>query len=219
MKIFLDTADLSAIKRLVSTGLIDGITTNPTNLAKEGGDPTKLVKQICKLFPEGEISVEITARDPEDVYQQALAISKIAKNVLVKIPCHRDYYELIDDLVKKRVKINITLLFSLLQGLMMCKLGVTYISPFVGRLDDNKADGGKLLHELRYMIDEYGFNTGVLAASIRSTDRFHESILAGADAITVPVNVFEEATEHKLTDKGIEKFTQDWKKLHIKRFP
>jgi|SRR5579872_2416378 len=219
MKIFLDTADVSEIKKLAETGLIDGVTTNPTHLSKEGDDPTKLVKQICKLLPHGEISVEITKLDTQEVYKQAIAISKLSKNVLVKVPCYRDYYPVIAELVRKKVRVNVTLVFSVLQGLMMCKLGVRYISPFVGRLDDSKVDGAKVLYELRDMIDWYGFDTGILAASIRNGDRFKDAILAGADAVTVPVAVFDEATEHILTNKGMAKFSQDWKKLHIKRFP
>jgi transaldolase len=214
MKIFLDTADIQAIKQWSQTGLIDGVTTNPTHLSKAGGNPTQIVKEICALLPEGEISVEITEQDPEAVYQQAREIAAIAQNVLVKIPCHARYYEMINRLQHDGIPMNITLVFSLEQGLMMCKLAVDYISPFVGRLDDIQVNGAELLYELCAMRDEYDFDTGILAASIRHTRHFHEAILAGVDAITVPINVLEEVMH-----QGIEKFNADWAKLGIRKFP
>ena len=219
MKIFLDTADVAAIKKLAQTGLIDGVTTNPSHLSKEGGDPKKVVQEICKLLPHGEISVEVTEEKPDAVYKQAKEIAKLSKNVLVKIPCHRDYYAVIDKLVKDRIPLNITLVFSLLQGLMMCKLGVKYISPFIGRWDDIDMEGSDLLYEMRFMIDEYGYKTGLLTASLRGVRHFHEAVLAGSDIVTIPLDVFEKATNHVLTDRGMEQFASDWKKLKIKRFP
>ena len=219
MKIFLDTADIQAIKQWSQTGLIDGVTTNPTHLSNAGGNPTQVVKEICALLPEGEISVEITEQDPEAVYQQAREIAAISENVLVKIPCHARYYETINRLQHDGVPMNITLVFSLEQGLMMSKLAVDYISPFVGRLDDIQVNGVELLYELCAMRDEYDFDTGILAASIRHARHFHEAILAGVDAITVPINVLEEVMQHKLTDQGIEKFNADWAKLGIRKFP
>ena len=219
MKIFLDTANVAAIKKWSATGLIDGITTNPTNLSKEGGNPKKIVLDICKILPEGHISIEITNHEPKKVYEQAKAISKLAKNVWVKIPCHAQYYEIIQRLVDEEVKLNITLVFTVLQSLMMCKLGVYYISPFVGRWDDIDVDGMAFIPQIREMIDFYGYETKILAASIRGVQNFHEAITAGADAITVPVAVFEKSLSNPLTDSGIEKFTSDWKKLGIKQFP
>lgn len=219
MKLFLDTADVQKIATWKDTGLIDGVTTNPTHLSKEKGNPRKIVLEICKLLPQGLISVEVTEKKPEAVYKQAKAITKLSKNILVKIPCHRDYYPIIAQLAKERVKMNITLVFTLIQGLMMCKLGVDYISPFVGRWDDIDVDGVAVLSQLRAMIDEYGFNTGLLAASVRGVRHLNEVIGVGADAVTVPVTVLEKSTEHLLTDRGIELFDRDWKKLGIKTFP
>ena len=219
MKIFLDTANIQAITEWALTGIIDGATTNPTHLFKEGGDPKKKVLEICSLLPDGEISVEVTTKKPEDVYNQAIQIAALAKNILVKIPCHLDYYAVIKKLVEKKIKINVTLVFSLAQALMMCKLGVTYISPFVGRLDDIDEDGAQLLYEIRSMIDQYGFQTQLLAASLRSSLHFHEAIMAGADAATIPVKVLEQITQHELTDKGMKLFDADWQKLSIKQFP
>jgi transaldolase len=153
------------------------------------------------------------------VYKQAHALAKLAKNIIVKIPCHRDYYAVIAKLVDEGVKINITLVFSLIQGLMMSKLGVQYISPFIGRWDDIDQDGVALLFQLRQMIDEYAYSTEVLAASLRHVPHIHQAIMAGADAITVPPDVLAKATDHLLTDKGMELFAHDWKKLGVKQFP
>ncbi len=219
MKIFLDTADIEDIKKWAQTGLIDGVTTNPTHLSNAGGNPKKVVLEICKLLPHGQISVEVTQVKPADVYAQAKAIAKLSKNVWVKIPCHADYYPVIKKLVDEDIKLNITLVFTLLQSLMMCKLGVYYISPFIGRLEDTDCDGMALLPELRQMIDFYGYETKILAASMRTVQHFHEAVLAGADAITMPVEIFEKAIANNLTDQGIQKFAKDWKKLGVKHFP
>ncbi len=219
MKLFLDTADVKQIKRWKEIGVIDGVTTNPTHLSKAGGSPRKTVLEICKLLPKGEISVEVTEKKPDAVYTQAKQIAKLSKNILVKIPCHRDYYPVIAKLAKERVKMNITLVFTVLQGLMMCKLGVDYISPFVGRWEDLDVDGSDVLEQLRIMIDEYGYNTKLLAASIRTVPNFNQAIMAGADAVTLPVSILEKSTEHVLTNRGIEKFDADWKKLSIRKFP
>lgn len=219
MQLFLDTADIAAIKKWKETGLINGITTNPTHLSKAGGDPTKQVKAIAQLLPKGVISVEVTEKKPEAVYKQAKAIAKLARNIVVKIPCHADYYPVIAKLVQEKVKLNITLVFTLIQGLFMSKLGAQYISPFIGRWDDIDTDGAQLLFELRQMLDEYDYDTHLLAASIRGVRHLHEAIMAGADAATIPVDVFEKSTKHLLTDQGIAKFDADWKKLNIRTFP
>ncbi len=219
MKLFLDTADIEEIKRWKDTGLIDGVTTNPSHLAQTRENPTLKVREICRLLPKGDISVEVTETKPGAVYKQAKALAKLSKNIVVKIPCHIDYYHVIAKLAKDKIKVNVTLVFTLLQGLMMCKLGVKYISPFIGRWDDIDVDGAQLLCEMRTMIDEYGYQTQLLAASIRHVRHFHDAVLAGADVATLPVSVLQKATHHILTDQGIEKFNQDWRKLKITRFP
>lgn len=219
MKIFLDTANVAAIKKWAETGLIDGVTTNPTHLSKEGGDPKKVVLEICNLLPAGEISVEVTQEEPNDVYKQAKIIAALADNILVKVPCHKNYYGIIKKLVEEGVKLNITLVFTLVQGLMMSKLGVQYISPFVGRLDDIDANGIQLLYDLRQMIDMNEFETKILAASLRHERHVHDAILAGVDALTLPIDVFEKCLDHPLTDKGMLLFLADWKKLGVKQFP
>jgi len=219
MKIFLDTPHLPSIKKWASTGLIDGVTTNPSSLSNEGGDLKKKILEICALLPEGHISVEVTYTDANQVYKQAKEIAELADNIWVKIPCHANYYEVIKKLVKEETKLNITLVFTVLQSLMMCKLGAYYISPFVGRWEDIDVDGMAFIPQMRDMIDFYGFETKILAASIRSIQNFHDAMLAGADAITIPLDVFEKAISNPLTDQGMEKFNKDWQKLGIKQFP
>lgn len=219
MKLFLDTAQLAAMIKWGQTGLIDGITTNPSHLAKEGSDPRKQIEEICSIFPDGEISVEITEQDPEKVYAQAKEIAAISSNILVKIPCHVDYYSVIGRLTDENVKVNVTLVFTLIQSIFMCKLGATYISPFIGRWDDVDVEGKDLLPELRRVIDDYGYETQILAASLRGVRHMHEAIVAGADAITVPTSVLEKATQHPLTDAGITLFNADWAKLGVRKFP
>lgn len=216
MKIFLDTANTKEIKKWLTTGVIDGVTTNPSHLSKENVDPKERVLEICSLMPKGEVSIEITEKEPLRVYEQAKKISKLAENVLVKIPCHKDYYSIIKKLVSEGIRLNITLVFSLIQGIMMAKLGVYYISPFIGRWDDIDIDGIRLLYEMRQAISQYGFETGILAASLRHVRHLHDAIMAGADAVTIPVAVLQKVTEHPLTDRGIEKFDADWQKLDKK---
>lgn len=219
MKIFLDTADTAIIKKFMPTGLIDGITTNPTNLSATKANPTERILEICKLVPKGQISVEVTELEPEKVYTQAKAIAKLADTIWVKIPCHERYYPIIKKLVDEDVKINITLVFTVLQALMMCKLGVYYISPFVGRWDELDVDGMQFIPEMRQMIDYYEFETKLLAASIRTVQHLHDALMAGADAATIAPDIFEKAIAHHLTDQGIEKFSKDWAKLGISQFP
>lgn len=219
MKLFLDTANVNEIKKWYETGLIDGVTTNPTHLSKEGGDAKKKVLEICALMPDCDVSIEVTEDDPEAVYKQAMEIAQLAENVVVKVPCHKKYYSVINRLVDNEIQLNITLVFSLIQSLCMCKLGVRYISPFIGRLDDIDADGMQLIQDIRLMIDEYAFETELLAASIRSVETVHQTILAGADVATIPLNIMQKITEHPLTDKGMTAFLEDWKKLGIKQFP
>lgn len=219
MKFFLDTADVNAIEKWVATGLVDGITTNPSLLAKAGGDPRAQIQKIISLVPDGDVSVEVTETVPDAVYKQAKEIASIAENVVVKIPCHIDYYPTIATLVKEGVALNITLIFSLSQAVMMAKLGVRYVSPFVGRLDDSGADGIALLEEIREVFDNYEFSTQILAASLRSVEHVHSAMLAGADVGTLPIAILQEMVHHSLTDVGIEKFNTDWLKLGITKFP
>lgn len=217
MKIFLDTAHLPDIEQW--SYLIDGITTNPSNLSKEKNNPTQQILKICSLMSRQDVSVEVTEKKPNAVYTQAKKIAQLAPNVVVKIPCYAAYYPVIKKLVEEDIPLNITLLFSLNQGLFMCKLGVRYISPFVGRIDDNDGDGSALFYSLREMVDRYGYQTQILAASLRHITHLHEAIAAGADVATVPPELLKKATEHILTEKGIELFEADWNTLGISHFP
>jgi len=219
MRIFLDSADTYVISQWAQMGILDGVTTNPTLLSRQTKNPTQLIQEICSLLPNGVISVEVVETEAQAAYKQARAIHDIASNIAVKIPCHKNYYSIIKRLVSEKVRLNITLVFSLTQGLMMSKLGVDYISPFVGRLDDSGKNGIELIRHLCLMKERYQFSTQILAASIRDVDHFAYVITCGADVITLPVEVLEKAVSHSLTDKGIEQFTQDWKKLGIDQFP
>lgn len=217
MKIFLDTADLQSITAWAY--LLDGVTTNPTHLNTQGGNPKELILNICAAMQGKDVSVEVTEKEPSAVYKQAREIAALSKNVVVKIPCHALYYPVIAQLVQEKIALNITLVFTVIQGMLMSKLGVKYISPFVGRWDDIDVEGNEVLYEMRQMIDEYNYSTQILAASLRTVRNVHEAIMAGADVATVPVNVLSKMTEHPLTNQGIEIFNADWQKLGIKQFP
>ena len=217
MKIFLDSSNREMIKRY--RVILDGITTNPSNLAVEKKNPTAHIKELCSLIPGKEMSVEVTEQKPQDVYRQAHQIASLSTSILVKIPCHFEYYEIIQRLVHEKIKLNITLVFTLEQALFMCKFGVHYISPFVGRLDDNGCDGISLLYEIRRMIDHYKFNTKLLAASLRTTQHVQAAINAGADAVTVPADVLQKLITNALTSEGMKKFKSDWDTLMVIQFP
>lgn len=219
MKLFLDSADVGALQRWSPTGIIDGVTTNPTLLSKSTSDPIETLQAICALLPHGDVSVEVTEEKPEAVYEQAHKIARLARNVVVKIPCHIQFYQIIERLVKDGVRVNVTLVFTLFQGLAVTKLGVKYISPFIGRLEDVEADGMGLIRQLRSMLDAYGKETELLAASLRSVQHLHEVIEIGVDAATVPVSILEKAVHHPLTEEGMKRFAHDWKQLGIKTFP
>jgi len=219
MKIFLDTANVATIAQWASSGLIDGVTTNPTHLSKENKAPRAVIEEIVALLPEGEISVEVTEQAPEAVYQQAQKIARIAENIVVKIPCASQYYSVINRLLDEGICINITLVFSVTQALMMAKLGVAMISPFLGRLDDIDAHGLQTIENIRAMLDTYEYETELLAASVRSVEDISKLMNIGVDSITLPIEVFEKSLDHPLTSKGMELFGSDWKKLGISQFP
>lgn len=217
MKLFLDTADKEAIKKYAH--LLDGVTTNPSNLAYLKGNPKEDVCAIAALMNGKDVSVEVTEKEPDAVYKQAKALAALADNIVVKIPCQPEYYGVIEKLVHEGIRLNITLVFTLIQAYYMCKMRVDYISPFVGRWDDVDVDGKELLFEIREMIDIYNYQTQLLAASIRGVRHLHEALMAGADAATIPVEVLEKSIRHPLTEQGIKKFDADWKKLNITQFP
>ncbi|MFH1831702.1 MAG: transaldolase family protein [bacterium] len=212
MKIFLDTANRELIQKWVQTGLVDGVTTNPSLLSKEGRNSKEVLLDICSIVP-GDVSIEVIEKTPDAVYKQALEISKLAPNVAVKIPFAQEYLPVIAQLAKEGVKLNITLIFSPLQALAVAKLGVTYISPFIGRLDDIGVNGLEIVDEILTIKDNYGFTSEIIAASIRSMIHWKETALSGVDIATVPPQLMDQLMIHPLTEKGIEIFDRDWKKL------
>lgn len=217
MKLFLDTANRAHIKQWIPTGIVDGVTTNPTLLSKEGSNTKEILLDICNMLPAGDISIEVVEKTPDAVYKQAKQIAQLADNVVVKIPFAQEYLPVISMLTRENVRLNITLIFSAIQALMVAKLGVEYISPFVGRVDDIAGDGSGLIEEITDLISMYDFDTEVLAASIRTMTQWRQAMENGAHAITVPPALLEQAMHHPLTIQGIERFDQDWLKLGKKQ--
>lgn len=215
MKFFLDTANVDQIKRINDLGLCDGVTTNPSIIKKEGKDFKEVVTEIASIV-DGPISAEVTSYDYESMVEEALDISKWADNIVVKIPMTEDGLKAINTLSKKGIKTNCTLIFSVSQGLMAAKAGATYISPFVGRIDDMGEDGGELIYNLKTVLDNYGLDSEIIAASIRTNKHLEEAALAGSHIATIPGNLFEKMWTHPLTTQGIENFKKDWEDF-IKR--
>lgn len=212
MKFFVDTADIAEIRELAGTGLLDGVTTNPSLIAKSGRDFIEVVKEICGVV-DGPVSAEVTALDAETMLAEGRKLAKIAKNIAVKVPLTWDGLKACKVLTGEGTMVNVTLCFSANQALLAAKAGATFVSPFIGRLDDINLDGMELIREIREIYDNYpALKTEILAASIRSANHVKESALAGADVATVPPNVLKGLATHPLTDKGIEMFMADWKK-------
>jgi transaldolase len=215
MKLFLDTADPKEIAKWAETGLVDGVTTNPSLAAKTGLDYKESLKEICATVP-GPISAEVLATDTKGMLEEAKVFTKIAKNITIKVPLTWDGLAACRELRKEGVMVNVTLCFSPVQAMMAAKAGASFISPFIGRLDDAGQDGMVLIHEIRAIYDNYGFDTQVLAASIRGVPHVRQCALAGADVATVPVDVFKTLLNHPLTDKGLAAFIADAKKAGVR---
>ena len=213
MQIFLDTANRDLIKKYLPTGLIDGITTNPSHLSKEGGDIKQALRDIVSMV-EGPVSIEVVEKAPDAVLKQAREIAAFGENVVVKVPFAPEYLPVIKTLSEEGVALNITLVFSPLQAMLVAKLGVDYISPFLGRWDDIGVDGLQLLEDTISIRDTYDYESQILAASIRSVIQWQKVAVAGADVVTLPPAVFEQALKHPLSERGIELFDNDWKKLN-----
>jgi transaldolase len=211
MKFFVDTAEIADIKDLASTGLLDGVTTNPTLIAKSGRDFKEVIAEICSIV-EGPVSAEVTALDAPTMLKEADILRKIAKNVTVKVPLTLDGLKACKALTSEGTMVNVTLCFSANQALLAAKAGATFVSPFVGRLDDIHLDGMELIEEIRAIYDNYDFATEILAASIRTANHVRQAALIGADVMTAPPSVIKSLVKHPLTDKGIESFLADWKK-------
>ena len=212
MKFFVDTADVSEIKELASTGLLDGVTTNPSLVAKAGRDFKTIIAEICEVV-DGPVSAEVAALDAEGMIREGRILARIADNVTVKVPLTWDGLKACKTLTGEGTMVNVTLCFSANQALLAAKAGATFVSPFIGRLDDIGLDGMQLIHEIKEIYDNYAdIETDILAASIRTTNHVKDAALAGADVATVPPAILKALVKHPLTDKGIEQFMADWKK-------
>ena len=212
MKFFVDTADVAEIKELAATGLVDGVTTNPSLVAKAGRDFKTLIAEICELVP-GPVSAEVAALDAEGMIAEGRVLAKIARNVAVKVPLTWDGLKACKTLTGEGTMVNVTLCFSATQALLAAKAGATFVSPFVGRLDDIGLDGMELIAEIRAIYENYTeLSTDILAASIRTVNHVKQAAMIGADVATVPPAILKALVRHPLTDKGIETFMADWKK-------
>lgn len=212
MKIFIDTANINEIKDANSMGLIDGVTTNPSLIAKEGKDFKELIKEICSVV-NGPISAEVISLDFKGMMQEALELAKIHENIVIKVPLTKDGLQATRSLKSEGIRTNVTLCFSPNQALLAAKAGAYFVSPFVGRLDDISTSGMELISQILTIYRNYGFDTQVLVASIRHPLHVVESAMMGADAATIPHSVLMQLIKHPLTDIGIERFLNDWKKL------
>ena len=211
IKFFADTAEIDDIKELASTGLLDGVTTNPSLIAKSGRDFMEVTREICGLT-NGPVSAEVVALDHETMMKEAEVLRKIADNVCIKVPLTIDGLKTCNALTLDGTMVNVTLCFSANQALLAAKAGATFISPFVGRHDDNGANGMDLIRDIRQIYDNYDFETEILVASVRHSTHVLESALIGADVMTAPPAVIKGLFKHILTDKGIEGFLADWAK-------
>lgn len=212
MKFFIDTANLKEIKEAAEMGLIDGVTTNPSLIAKEGKvDFQKHIAKICDLV-DGDVSVEVTAMDAEGMLKEGREFAKIAPNVVVKCPLTLEGLKATQTFTNEGIKTNVTLCFSAAQAILAAKAGATYVSPFIGRLDDIAENGMQLIENIVTIYGNYGYTTQVLAASIRHPMHIVDAALIGADVATIPFKVIQQLVKHPLTDKGLETFLSDWKK-------
>ena len=210
MKFFADTAEIEDIKKLQESGLLDGITTNPSLIAKSGRDFKEVIKEICSIVP-GPVSAEVASTDFDTIIKEAHVLRKLADNVVVKLPLTVDGLKACKILTGEGTKTNVTLCFSANQALLAAKVGATYISPFIGRLDDINLEGMQLIRDIRQIYDNYAFSTEILAASIRTPNHITEVALAGADVATIPPAVIYKLVDHPLTKSGLEQFVKDWK--------
>ena len=214
MKIFLDTADLAEIRRAAEANLIDGVTTNPSLISQVAGDrdPKEIYREICETV-DGPISAEVVGTDKDTMLVEGRKLAALHENIVVKLPLTEDGLKACRTLVSEGFRTNVTLCFSVSQALLAAKAGATFVSPFVGRIDDVSGEGMQLIHQIRQVYDNYGFTTEILAASLRHPVHVVESMLIGADAATMPPKVLWQLSKHPLTDKGLDGFLKDWGKL------
>jgi transaldolase len=212
MKFFIDSADVNEIRELAATGLVDGVTTNPSLVAKTGGNFTEIISRICKIV-DGPVSAEVTATEAERMVEEGRKLASIAPNVTVKVPLTWDGLKACRTLSQSGIRVNVTLCFSANQALLAAKAGAAFISPFIGRLDDVGEDGMSLIRDIRVIYDNYSsLTTEILAASIRHPQHVKQAAMAGADVATVPGAVLRQLVQHPLTEKGLAQFLADWQK-------
>lgn len=209
MKFFIDTANVEEIKEVASWGILDGVTTNPSLIAKEGRVFEEVIREIAEIV-DGPISAEVISLEAEGMVEEAIPLTRIHKNIVIKIPMTTEGLKACKKLSAMGIKTNVTLVFSALQALMAAKAGATYVSPFLGRLDDIGSDGMILIQDIVEIFNNYGLDTEIIAASIRHTIHVHNGALAGAHICTIPYKVFKQMPMHPLTDAGIERFLKDW---------
>jgi transaldolase len=210
MKFFVDTAEIKDIRELYETGLLDGVTTNPSLVAKSGRDFKEVIKEICGIIP-GPVSAEVAATDYDGMVKEGETLAKIAENVVIKVPLTLAGLKACKHFSDNGIKTNVTLCFSPNQALLAAKVGATYISPFIGRLDDINLDGMELIQQIRVIYDNYAYSTEILAASIRSPNHVTQAAMAGADVATIPPAVIRKLADHPLTASGLDAFVKDWK--------
>jgi transaldolase len=212
MKIFLDTANISAIKMYNDMGLVDGITTNPSLMAKEGGDPKKIMEEIVQII-KGDVSLEVLSMETDGMLEEGRRLRKYGKNVVVKCPLTPEGLKACKILTSEGIPVNVTLCFSVNQAILAAKAGAKYVSPFIGRLDDNGQDGMNLIKEMHQVFQNYKFGTQILVASVRHPMHVVEAAKIGADVVTLPPDVLGKMLKHPLTDVGLKNFLSDWEKL------
>jgi len=209
MKYFVDTANVEEIRKAAELGIIDGVTTNPSLIAREGRDFKEVINEITEIV-DGPISVEVISLEAEGMVSEALELSILHKNIIIKVPMTAEGIKATSILSKKGIRVNVTLVFSTTQALAAAKAGAAYVSPFIGRIDDIGSNGIELIEEIMFIFRNYGIKTEVIAASIRNRNHLSQAAMAGADIATIPYQVLMDSLKHPLTDQGIEKFLKDW---------
>ena len=212
MKFFIDTADVNEIREAESLGILDGVTTNPTLVSRTGRPFKETIEEICSIV-KGPVSAEVVSADTDGIIKEGRELAKIADNIVVKVPLIKDGLKAVKALTSEGIKVNVTLCFSSNQALLAAKAGGTYVSPFVGRLDDKGHTGMEVVDEIRTIYDNYGFETQIIVASIRNPLHVRDAALMGADIATIPFAVFNNIVKHPLTDAGLKSFLADWEKV------
>jgi len=213
MKFFIDTADVNEIREAESLGILDGVTTNPTLVSKTGRPFRETIEEICSIVKGRPVSAEVVSTDTEGIIKEGRELAKIADNIVVKVPLIKDGLKAVKALTSEGIKVNVTLCFSSNQALLAAKAGGTYVSPFIGRLDDRGHTGMEVIDEIRTIYDNYGFETQIIVASIRNPLHVRDAALIGADIATIPFAVFNNIVKHPLTDEGLKNFLADWEKV------